>query len=405
MDKEKKSSYQHLLQSLAPLIEELLDDKTALKRALLKIQQENTQIPYILIEKQGKYFIHSDYYTNVGLSEIPITISQTLQDDSTYTISMSFYINNHKHQKPIIYLFCIIFLAIIFMLLFTKNRFALLEDAKKKLQEKTSFFRNENEIENIIIQIHALIDKNDTLENKIKILESEFESQLEIKTASLINEIKNRKSAEISLEKSVAEKVVLLKEIHHRVKNNMAIITGLIRMQARQIKDTQIKDIFIDLQNRIKTMELIHTNLYSSENFSSINFEAYLNSLVRSVSLSYTQKKKITISIDCKDIILSIEEAIACGQIINELITNAYKHAFKHENHGLICVKMTKENDVYTLTVNDNGDGLKESRIESMSIGMQLVNDLIKYQLKGSLEVYNNEGLTYIIIFKEKITL
>ncbi|WP_024955326.1 sensor histidine kinase [Sulfurospirillum arcachonense] len=242
------------------------------------------------------------------------------------------------------------------------------------------------------------------LEQQLEKQKREFENQFNIKKDSLLNEIKDREEAEEKLENSLNEKVILLKEIHHRVKNNLAIITGLIRMQCRQIKDENIKDIFKSLQNRIKTMELIHTNLYSSTDFTQVNFNSYIHSLVQNLKKSFDTENNVTFQVSCTDISLTIEQAIACGQIVNELITNSFKHAYTDNKKGTITIELIQKENLFTLIVADDGKGVKhlsQKTQQPSSLGMTLVYELVKYQLKGKLEIINLNGIKYQIDFKK----
>jgi two-component sensor histidine kinase len=218
----------------------------------------------------------------------------------------------------------------------------------------------------------------------------------------LKEEIKERQVAENQLEHSIGEKTILLKEVHHRVKNNLAVITGLIRMQSRRIDDPTIKSMFTDLQNRVKTMELIHTNLYASKDFNKIDMSHYLDSLAKNLGQSFSKKQgDVSFNIDCEELFLNIDQAITCGQIVNELVTNAFKHAFKGQTDGKITITMEEDDDLCTLVVKDNGRGTKKADPEKFSLGLSLVHELTRYQLKGNVNITEENGLKYQISFKK----
>jgi two-component sensor histidine kinase len=237
---------------------------------------------------------------------------------------------------------------------------------------------------------------------KLKQLNVHFEELIDAKTSSLKAEVAEKAETQKHLEVSNEEKTILLKEVHHRVKNNLAIIIGLIRMQSRRIKDSVIKSKFVDLQNRIKTMELIHTNLYATETFNKINMKHYLNSLSENLNNTFSKESEsVTFFVRCEDLLLDIDQAITCGQITNELVTNAFKHAFKEGEEGHIWVTIEEEGGEIVLRVEDNGATVSLEPPKKFSLGLSLVYELTRYQLKGSVEVSHTEGLKYCIRFKK----
>jgi len=229
-------------------------------------------------------------------------------------------------------------------------------------------------------------------------------------------DITERKQSEEKIKSSLQEKEILLKEIHHRVKNNLQIIISLLRLQARYIKDKEVLEIFEESRNRIKSMALIHEQLYGTENLSEVDINEYIKNLLRSLLESYKysiQNINIELNTD-KDIKLKINTAIPCGLIINELITNSLKYAFPENKNGTIFInlhKKTKDNH-YELVIGDNGVGLKGEmqevelndpvKTDSLGFGLRLVRILIG-QMDGHLHIQNNKGLEYKIIFQDII--
>ncbi len=217
-------------------------------------------------------------------------------------------------------------------------------------------------------------------------------------------DISDRKASELKLQQSLQEKEVLLKEIHHRVKNNLQIVFGLLELQSRSINDQHIKVLFEESQNRIHSMALIHEMLYRSSNLSQIDFATYLSDLLHSLAQSYNvDAQSISFYIDVEVFSLNIESALPCGLIVNELITNALKHAFPNQRIGnikLICHK-NQENRV-CLTIGDDGIGLaKDIDVDKItSLGLQLVYSLTK-QLKGTIVIDRLEGTTFRLEFNE----
>jgi len=209
---------------------------------------------------------------------------------------------------------------------------------------------------------------------------------------------------------SLNEKVVLLKEVHHRVKNNLQIISSLLRLQADQIGDKKLASIFCDNQRRIQSMALVHETLYRSKNISKVNFANYLEILVRSAKGAYTDVRKIQFQIEAESHELRIDIAIPCGLIINELVTNSFKYAFNGRTKGKIQLKFGREvskgKGFYKLTVSDNGVGLpKNFNINnSGALGLQLVSLLIE-QLGGKLLVKSNNGTSFSIVFPSMIIM
>ena len=230
---------------------------------------------------------------------------------------------------------------------------------------------------------------------------------LEQANKALEVEIAARKKAE---ENSAAlqEKDALLKEIHHRVKNNMQIISSLISLQLNtDIKiSTHDKIIAVarELQNRIQSMALVHEMLYKSKSLSKIDFNEYIHNLIESLFIVYNIKsEQVATTIEVTDKPVSITTAIPLGLIISELLTNALKYAFPSERKGEIRITMTIDDDnMYNLTVRDNGIGLPENfNIETISsFGMRLISILIK-QLDGSSNIHNDNGAIFTIKFKE----
>ncbi len=220
-----------------------------------------------------------------------------------------------------------------------------------------------------------------------------------ILTASDVTAIKE---AETVLEASLKEKEILLAEIHHRVKNNMQIISSLLRLQSCRLEDETVQNILIDSQNRIKSMAMVHESLYISENFASINMFHYINKLIRGLQSTYQMGAELKFEVNSEEIELEIEMAIPVGLIINELVTNSIKHAFSQTKNGKISVEFKKIGPDYNLIVKDNGKGLPgDLNFEnSPSLGMELVYALTN-QLDGVLKFSGKKGTCVNIKFKE----
>lgn len=218
-----------------------------------------------------------------------------------------------------------------------------------------------------------------------------------------IRDITERKQAEEQIEASLKEKETLLKEIHHRVKNNLQIIASLLDLQSESLTDPQDLQIFQDSQNRIRSMALIHEQLYQSEDLARIDTAQYIEDLVYSLFNSYeTQSGSIIPKLDVDEIFLNIDAAIPFGLILNELVSNALKHAFSDGRKGEIYIGLHSDHERQTLFVRDNGVGLPEDLDfqNTESPGLQLVCTLTD-QLKGTITLDRSSGTTFQITFKE----
>ncbi|MCP4135009.1 MAG: PAS domain S-box protein [bacterium] len=204
------------------------------------------------------------------------------------------------------------------------------------------------------------------------------------------------------LEISNREKETLLKEIHHRVKNNMQILSSLLGLQSSYIDNEKALGIMKETERRIRSMALIHEKLYRSGDLSKIDFNDYIKTITEELSEFYRgQSLHIDIEVQVKDLFLDIVRAIPCALIINELLTNSYKYAFLEKREGVITIHFEKQTGgVFVLTIADNGTGLPEefNINEIESLGLQLVLELTK-QLKGKLETFNKTGTTFVITF------
>ncbi|MET0759913.1 MAG: histidine kinase dimerization/phosphoacceptor domain -containing protein [Flavobacterium sp.] len=206
-----------------------------------------------------------------------------------------------------------------------------------------------------------------------------------------------------TIKDSLAEKEMLLKEIHHRVKNNLQIISGILELQNTTVSDHTAKIILQEGQARIQSIALIHKTLYQSENFSSVPFQNYLTELINAIQNTYRNtNSKIETVINANEIELGINTAIPLGLIINEIITNCFKHAFLGKENGTINIRFTKEQEFYKLIIEDNGNGLpKDFDPKKLhSIGFDLIQGLTK-QLGGTFNWESKKGTTIIIRFKD----
>jgi PAS domain S-box-containing protein len=217
-------------------------------------------------------------------------------------------------------------------------------------------------------------------------------------------DITERKRFEEQIQASLREKEVLLKEIHHRVKNNLQVTSSLLKLQSDHIRDPQAQEMFADSQNRIRSMALVHEKLYQTSDLSRINFVDYSASLAALLFRSYgIDDKQISLHIEGSGIFLSVESAVPCGLIVNELLSNCLKHAFPHGRRGNIQIRIGREGSrQLTLEVADNGVGLPPALDleKTDTLGLQLVWNLAE-QLDGTIHVERQEGAAFKIAFPE----
>jgi two-component sensor histidine kinase len=202
---------------------------------------------------------------------------------------------------------------------------------------------------------------------------------------------------------SLNEKEILLMEIHHRVKNNMQVVSSLLNLQSKYIKAEGDRHLFRDSQERVRSMALVHEKLYQSEDLTRIDFADYIKKLTQHLFHSYNRPGRvIDIGINASDIYLTIEKAIPCALIINELVSNSLKYAFADDaGEGKIQIVFNRDDkNNYTLAVSDNGVGIpKDVNLhQPESLGLELVNILTK-QLDGNIELDGSSGTRYTITF------
>jgi len=211
----------------------------------------------------------------------------------------------------------------------------------------------------------------------------------------ILRDVTERKAYEARIEASLREKETLLKEIHHRVKNNLQVVSSLIGLQARTVTDTETRRMFLESQNRIQSMALLHESLYSSENLSRIDFPAYIRELAAYLFRSHGFiTPRVRLFTDLDELILDLDTAVPCGLIANELISNSLKYAFSDEREGEIHVTLRVQTDQSVVFVfSDNGVGLPEEIdwTTTPTLGLRLVRTLAR-QLGAKLEIASKPG-------------
>ena len=219
-------------------------------------------------------------------------------------------------------------------------------------------------------------------------------------------DITDRIAAEQFILNSLKEKEVMLKEIHHRVKNNMQIVSSLLNLQLDHLQDDKARSMFIESQNRIASMALVHEKLYQSNDLAQIDFTDYLRDLTENLaSMLGAQTRNITFQLKSSDVHLGIDTAIPCGLIINELVSNAYKHGFPQGGPGQVTLSFERLADGrLRLEVADTGQGIPTdvNLQKTRSLGMQLVHTLVR-QLRGTIEVKRENGASFILHLQENV--
>ena len=223
------------------------------------------------------------------------------------------------------------------------------------------------------------------------------------KQLASILDITKRKIADNKIKSSLKEKNNLLQEIHHRVKNNMQIISSLLNLQIKYVDEEEAVNVLKESQNRIKSMAMIHEKLYMSDDLAHINFVDYIQSLVKNLFYSYNvENTNIKPIFEVEDVTLNMETAVPCGLIISELVSNSLKYAFPNEKKGEILVSLKTVDDKYELIIRENGIGLPEeldfNNLETL--GLLLVNNLTE-QIDGELTINRSPGTEFKIKLKE----
>lgn len=221
---------------------------------------------------------------------------------------------------------------------------------------------------------------------------------------AVIRDITERKRNEEQIKASLAEKEVLLKEIHHRVKNNLQVISSLLRLQSRYIEDENVMEMLKESQNRVRSMALVHEHLYQSKDLSRIDFSEYIRNLASHIFKAYEVKTRgVKLNVKVVPVFLNIDTVVPCGLIINELVSNSLKYAFPEESLGDIFIDLNYDHNnenKFILQVGDNGIGFPEGLDykNSGSLGLRLVFSLVR-QLKGEIERVNAVGTVFKITF------
>jgi PAS domain S-box-containing protein len=212
-------------------------------------------------------------------------------------------------------------------------------------------------------------------------------------------DLTDRVEFENKLKKSIQEKEVLLQEVHHRVKNNLAVVSGLLQLQLFGSENTELKNILVNSVSRISSIALVHEHLYGNDSLTQIDFKDYIQELSQEIIKTLNNNKNIQIFIDSENIMLNINQAVPCALILNEMITNSFKHAFVGMDKGEIRISLKKQLDRIYVAIQDNGIGVCNDLLEkSGSLGITIINTL-KEQLEANLKIENRNGTSIAFDF------
>lgn len=274
---------------------------------------------------------------------------------------------------------------------------------KQKYLKELQSFKKSGKHKLIGKTVNTIGLKKDKTEFPFEMSLSAWQSEGRTYFTSILRDLTERKEAEKQIKKSLEEKEILLREVHHRVKNNMQIISSLLNLQTKNVDNNKIVNLLKESQNRVKTMAIIHEKLYQSKDFTKIDVADYIQSLVSAIFFSYAVKgSQITSILDIDDIKFNMETAVPCGLIISEIVSNSLKYAFPDGINGKLKVSMKKYGDKFELIVCDNGIGLPKDLDfkNTESLGLQLVNSLVD-QIDGEIKLNKSHGTEFKIIFKE----
>ncbi len=270
---------------------------------------------------------------------------------------------------------------------------------EEQVKERTAEL--EKKIEESMQQRQAILNIADDLE-KINI--------------DMYKEIETRVKAEEQIKRDLKEKSILLQELYHRTKNNMQVISSMLRMQSRSLKNKSpsgnvnidfLHDSFNDVINKIRSMSLVHQKLYQAKDLSNINLKEYIQDLIKLLMISYRIKsEKISLKLELEDVFVLIDSAMPLSLILNELVSNVFKHSFPDNTKGELSIRLFKDkNDTINIQLSDNGVGIpNDIDLENINtMGLQTVFDLVKYQLKGKVNYETKNGLKWYIGFKDNL--
>lgn len=411
----------------------LFEDKKDMKEILDGVKQNKDLAYLVVLNNKGEVFsainletaLRADY--KLLANNNPITEDKLIYRTRAPIIHKSKAIGNiflglflenlraqiEKSRLTITYVSAVIFILGVVAVFLTstvitrplKKMAHTIEEISGGDLSKRVTFSSKDEVGNLAQSFNLMIENLEAYSRELQELNNTLENRVAERTKTLQLEINERKQAQEKINKSLQEKELLLKEVHHRVKNNLQIICSLLSLQGDQTNNPETTKALDESENRIRSMAMIHEILYKSEDFSKIDFGEYIEQLTDFLADSLEETGvPITTEINVDNIFLKLNKAIPCGLIINELFVNSLRHAFPGDTAGKILIDMRKEhNNRLTLTYRDNGKGLPEDFVlgKTVTLGMQLVTDLTR-QLGGSIKLEQtgrNKGVGFLIEF------
>lgn len=278
-----------------------------------------------------------------------------------------------------------------------------LELAREQVENPEEFYRNVQEAyqqpdERITNELHFRDGRIIKQYSRSMIYDGAYQGRV-----WYFQDVTEERETQEQLEASLAEKETLLQEIHHRVKNNMQVISSLINLQFQQHDDPAVRETVDDILNRIRSMAITHEMLYQSDDFAALDLESYLSQLTQHLfSTHSSEAPAVDYAMRIDDASITLEQAISCGLIVTELVTNSLQHGFSEDDSGRIEVEFNQSSKQSELVVRDNGRGLPESFDlgESDSLGLQLVDSLVHSDLEGEYDVVSERGVEVVVRFQ-----
>jgi len=283
----------------------------------------------------------------------------------------------------------------------------LLEMSPKDIEDLESFTGSNHMRdldENDKITFETVLISKDGVKIPVEISTHIFTLKKDKLSLSIARDITERNKMKEKIQLSLEEKEMLLREIHHRVKNNLMIISSLLNLQSRYIKDEEVLNVFKDSQNRARSMALIHDRLYQSSHLKNIDIGEYIQTLASDLFRTYaTDPDRVKLKFNVEEVMIDINTMIPLGLIVNELLSNCLKHAFPNDRSGQIDIGFHHNHPKYRLTVTDNGVGFPENidYKNTKSLGLRLVN-ILTDQIDGNIELKRDKGTEFTIEFEEK---
>jgi two-component sensor histidine kinase/putative methionine-R-sulfoxide reductase with GAF domain len=363
---------------------------------LIAIQNAGARKGFLILEKDNRLFIEAKGYT--GKEDVEVHQSIPLESSQELSAGIVNYVKRTKET----------------VVLQNASDYGLFVSDPYVVNNKSRSILcipilKQKEITGILYLENDLLT-NAFTEDRIEVLSMlAAQASISLENAKLYKDVEQRviqlQEAEGKIMASLKEKEVLLREIHHRVKNNMQVISSLLNLQFDSVKDRQFTEMLRESHNRIKTMALVHEKLYRSKDLAHVNSKDYITDLMSGIFRSYGYYKgRIALKVEVQDEWLGIDTAIPSGLIINELVSNALKHAFPDDREGEIKISFQKtDEDEYNLIISDNGIGMPEEMDfrKTESLGLRLVMSLSENQLQGKIELDRTEGTEFRIRFRE----